>query len=57
MRDIKEDMSKNCSFKYNEYWSAANHYRTMSQLEWIKWYSENCGKCQYMCEICMYGEE
>jgi len=29
----KEDMSKNCGFKYNEYWLAANHSHTMSQDE------------------------
>jgi hypothetical protein len=53
----KQDMSKECDFKYNEYWLAANKLYTMSQDDWSKWYSEHCGKCQYMCEICMYGEE
>lgn len=53
----KEDMSEYCDFKYNEYWLAANHLHTMSQDEWNKWFDERCGKCKYMCEICMYGEE
>ena len=28
----------------------------MPQEEWNKWFDEHCGKCKYMCEICMYGE-
>lgn len=54
---IKEDMSECCDFKYNEYWLAANHLRTMPQDEWNKWFDEHCGKCKYMREICMYREE
>lgn len=54
---IKIDMSKECGFKYFEYWNQANHLRTMSQDEWSKWYDNHCGKCQYMCEICMHGEK
>ena len=29
----------------------------MPQDEWNKWFGEHCGKCKYMCEICMYGED
>jgi hypothetical protein len=54
---IKQDMSKRCGFKYNEYWSAANTSQTMPQEDWLTWYKEHCGKCQYMGEICMYGED
>jgi hypothetical protein len=53
----RTDMSGTCEFKYDEYWMAANHYHTMSQEDWMKWYNEHCGKCIYMCEICMHGEE
>lgn len=53
----EEDMSEFCDFKYNEYWLAANHLHTMPQDEWNKWFDENCGRCKYMCEICMNGEE
>ena len=52
----KEDMSEYCDFKYNEYWLAANQLHTMPQDEWNQWFDEHCGKCKYMCEICMYGE-
>lgn len=53
----KCDMSGTCGFKYDEYWMRANHYHTMPQDEWNKWYNEHCGRCQYMCEICMHGED
>ena len=53
----KQDMSKTCDFKYEEYWMKANHYHIMSQDEWMKWYSEHCGKCLHMCEVCMCGED
>jgi hypothetical protein len=57
MSKTKQDMSKECNFKYSEYWVAANVLHTMSQDAWSNWYNQHCGKCQYMCEICMYGEE
>ena len=53
----KCDMSGTCGFKYDEYWMRANHYHTMPQDEWNKWYNEHCGRCQYMCEICMHGDD
>ena len=58
-RSIPEkcDMSGTCGFKYDEDWMQANHYHTMPQDEWDKWYWEHCGKCKYMCEICMYGDD
>lgn len=52
----RKDMSDECGFKYDEYWMAANHYRTMSQEDWQDWYRQNCRNCKYMCEICMYAE-
>lgn len=56
LENNKQDMSKMCNFKYEENWIKANHDKTMEQEEWDKWFSEYCGKCKYMCEICMYGE-
>lgn len=52
----KTDMSKQCGFRYTEYWVSANVDGTMSQEEFNSWYSENCGKCIYMGEVCMYDE-
>lgn len=49
-------MSKQCNFKYSEYHVRANILNTMNKEEWEKWFSENCNKCKYMCEVCMYGE-
>lgn len=57
MKQVKQDMSQSCGFGYNDYWIKANELHTMSQEDWKEWYGEHCGKCQYMCEICMYGEE
>lgn len=51
------DMSKSCGLKYMENWIKTHLNETMSQNEWSKWYDENCGKCEYMCEVCMYGEK
>ena len=53
----KCDMSGTCRFKYDEYWMQVDHYHTMSQDKWNKWYREHCAKCTHMCEICMYGED
>lgn len=33
------------------------HRGEISEAEFQKWYSDNCAKCRYMGEICMYGEE
>lgn len=52
----KQDMSGTCEFKYNEYWQDTNVHRTMSEAKWREWYNAHCGKCKYMCEICMYDE-
>lgn len=35
----KTDMSSKCEKKYGEYWAAANYYKTLSQKDWLKWYS------------------
>jgi len=53
----KADMSGTCGFGYQEFWMAANHYKTMSQTDWINWLDDYCYKCKYMNEICMYGED
>ena len=57
MPETKQDMSKTCGFSYQDNWTKANVTHEISQEEWKKWYTTHCGKCQYMCEICMYGEE
>lgn len=53
----KTDMSGTCDFKYREYWLDANYFHTMTPDKWKEWFNEHCGKCKYMCEVCMYGEE
>lgn len=55
-KNNKVDMSSTCEFKYTEYWMKANMEGTLSEEDWYKWYDAHCGKCIYMCEICMYGE-
>ena len=52
----KLDMSKACDFKYEDYWKDANALRVMSQEDWRRWFSEHCGRCKYMGEVCMYTE-
>lgn len=56
-KKVKLDMSNLCNFKYEEFWMKANYYKTMEQDEWMEWYLKHCGKCKYMCEICMHGED
>lgn len=51
------DMHDICGFKYNEYWLKTNITHEIKTEEFNKWYDSHCGKCKYMCEICMYGEE
>ena len=54
---MNKDMSKTCNMAYQEKWLEANVYGTLSQDEWYKWYNEHCGKCRWMNEVCMYGED
>lgn len=56
MQKMKIDMSKKCGFKYYEYRKLKSE-NALSQDEWNNWYNNNCGKCKYMWEICMYGED
>lgn len=51
------DMHDICGFKYNEYRLKASITHEIKIDEFNKWYDSHCGKCKYMCEICMYGEE
>lgn len=52
----KKDMSGTCGFKDVEmYYKCENG--EISNLEFLEYFNNNCGKCKYMCEICMYGEE
>ena len=52
----KENMSTSCGFEYTQRWLDANYYKTTTQEDWLNWYSNHCGKCIHMCEICMFEE-
>lgn len=56
MKEGKQDMSKVCAFKCDEYRYKAHVTHEISEEAWVNWYQNYCGKCQYMCEVCMYGE-
>lgn len=51
------DMHDRCGFKYDEYWFKTNITHEIRTEEFNKWHDSHCGRCKYMCEICMYGEE
>lgn len=57
MAEKKQDMSAVCGHHYEEYWYAANEKHTMPQDQFQQWFKQNCAKCLYMSEICMFGEE
>lgn len=51
----KQDMSATCGFRYVElYYKFKNGEAT--QEEYDEYWNNNCGKCEHMNEICMYGE-
>jgi hypothetical protein len=52
----KYDMSKTCAFKNFDMWKAHVENRITDE-EYYSWYDQHCGRCKYMCEICMWGEE
>jgi len=51
-----QDMSATCGFK-----DTAMYYKReigeITEGEYFEYYDNNCGKCIYMWEICMCGEE
>ena len=52
----KQDMSKECGFKEMEmFYKHYNGEITVEELD--EYYNNNCMKCIYMYEICMYGAE
>lgn len=51
-----KDMSSTCGFHYFEYFVARDKGE-MTKEKFSAWFDENCAKCFYMCEICMYGED
>lgn len=53
----KMNMSSTCGFKYEEYWRKTHMDQTMSQEDLDNYIDENCAKCRYMSDICMYGED
>jgi hypothetical protein len=55
IRMDKQDMSRTCGFKDAE----LGFKRASCEItdeEYDEYFDNNCGKCKYMCEICMYGE-
>ena len=54
--DNKLDMSKTCGFKDAEIWY--KYYNgEISAKEFDEYHNNNCLKCIYASDICMYGEE
>lgn len=49
-------MSSTCGFKDMEMWCKRASGEITDEEFYVYWNS-NCGKCLYMCEICMCGEE
>ena len=52
----KLDMSKNCGFNDVEMWHKRDR-NEITQEEYDIWVTNNCSKCTYSSDICMYGEE
>jgi hypothetical protein len=52
----KQDMSKECGFKDADMYYARESSKITDE-EFNQYWDNNCGKCLYMCEICMCGEE
>lgn len=51
----KQDMSATCGFKDVElYYNLQDG--EIAQEEYNKYWDNNCSKCEYMIEICTYGE-
>ena len=51
-----KDMSSKCGIKYFEM-CIQERDGQITDEEFQEWFADNCAKCSYMCEICMYGEE
>lgn len=56
MDNNKLDMSKECGFKDAEMWHKCSSGE-ITQEELNIYWNNYCGKCVYMNEICMCGEE
>lgn len=54
---IKQDMTFQCGLKSEENWYNAHIDKTLDIDEYYKWYDDNCAKCIYASDVCMYGEE
>ena len=53
----KKDMTFQCGFKSEDNWYNAHVNKTLDMDEYYKWYDNNCAKCIYASEVCMYGED
>lgn len=52
---MANDMHDKCGIGYEGMWmKLINH--EITQDEFDAWFDENCAKCSYMNEVCMYGE-
>ena len=53
----KKDMTFQCGFKSEDKWYDAHINKTLDIDEYYKWYDNNCAKCVYASDVCMYGED
>ena len=56
MSEPKKDMSGTCGQHYDKYWDDTNIHHTMTPEAFEAWLRENCYKCRWMSDICMFGE-
>lgn len=52
-KEVKTDMSCKCG---GDKWFQL-YGDEITKEEYEEWYKENCAKCIYAYEVCMYGEE
>lgn len=57
MAEKKWDMSTSCGLMYDKYWADTHVHHTMSEEYFKKWFMENCARCKWMSEVCMFGED
>ena len=54
--ETKKDMSNQCKIQYHSM-SVKERDGIITDEEFQKYFADNCAKCFYMCDICMYGED
>ena len=52
----KQDMSKECGYKDAEM-HFKRDYGMITEEEFNEYWNKYCGRCLFMCDICMCGEE